>query len=198
MGRRTSAFSGALDELDALDDLPRPAPRTEFVQPPAPATSLPATRAVSKSTITTVPAATTPKAPKARPAAASQATAADATSAPRIGGTRATQVRLSPELASWLSAEAHRSGRTFASVVALAARAQQAALPLEPADLADSGLDVSRRTATASVAITLRLNGAQRELLDDLAVEHATTRSAIVVAALRASRDDPKAQVLST
>lgn len=186
MGRRSSAFSGALDELDSLDDLPRPTPRTGGVTQPAAPASTPQVTAVTKPAASPRPgAATRPRSVPVREPAA-----AGTTGSARIGGTRATQVRLPPELAGWLSAEAHRSGRTFASVVALAAKAQEQALPLEPPDRDDSALDVARRTASATVPITLRLNGAQRELLDNLAAEHTTTRSAIVVAALRASCGD--------
>ncbi len=104
--------------------------------------------------------------------------------AARTGGTRATQVRLPPALADWLSHEAHRSGRT--SVIALAAQTHRQELPLARRNDSDQ-LDVSRRIARATTPVTLRLNGAQRELLDELASQHTTNRSAIVVAALTAA-----------
>jgi predicted DNA-binding protein len=106
--------------------------------------------------------------------------------AARTGGTRATQARLPPALADWLSHEAHRSGRTLASVIALAAQTHRQELPLARRNDSDQ-LDVSRRIARATTPVTLRLNGAQRELLDELASQHTTTRSAIVVAALTAA-----------
>ncbi len=105
-------------------------------------------------------------------------------------GTRATQVRMPPELAQWLGAEARSSGRTLASVVALAARAHAEALGL-PASPPPEQLDVSRPVAAGTVPVTLRLNGVQRQLLDDLAVSHGVTRSAIVNAALRSAADGP-------
>jgi hypothetical protein len=167
MGRRSSAFDGDLEELDALDKLP----------------GLPAGPTGDQS-VPTPPSAAASSPPPARPTRKPRPV--QPASASRAGGTRATQVRLAPALAEWLSVEAHRTGRTLASVVALAAKAHRGSLPLI-VDTSD-GLDVSRRTATVSVPITLRLTGAQRELLDGLAADHATTRSAIVVAALTAAR----------
>lgn len=79
---------------------------------------------------------------------------------------------------------AHSSGRTLASVVALAARAHAESLVL-PEGSPREQLDVSRPVAAGTVPVTLRLNGAQRQLLDDLAATHGVTRSAIVNAALR-------------
>lgn len=167
MGRRSSAFDGDLEELDALDALP----------------GLPAGPIGAKS-VPTPPAALANSPAPTRPTRKPR----PVQSPPVVTtcGTRATQVRLAPALAGWLSAEAHRTGRTLASVVALAAQAHHDSLPLI-VDTSD-GLDVSRRTATVSVPITLRLTGAQRELLDGLATRHCTTRSAIVVAAITAAR----------
>ena len=169
MGRRSSAFDGDLEELDALDTLPG------LPAGPSVAQSLPAPLAPPVSSPAPAPARATREPRPVQPPPASKA-----------GGTRATQVRLAPALAGWLSAEAHRTGRTLASVIALAAQAHHDSLPLV-VDTSD-GLDVSRRTATVSVPVTLRLTGAQRELLDRLATRHCTTRSAIVVAALTAAR----------
>ena len=182
MGRRTSAFAGALEELDGLDSLPglpsrpsAPAPTTD----PAPADHDDGGSHTASST-TAVPAAARRRPAQPAPAAA------------RIGGTRATQVRLPPALADWLNREAHRSGRTLASVIALAAQTHRQDLPLTRNDDSDQ-LDVSRRTARATTPVTLRLNGAQRELLDELASQHTTTRSAIVVAALTAATTNASA-----
>jgi hypothetical protein len=99
-------------------------------------------------------------------------------------GTRATQVRLPPQLAAWLGEEAHRTKKTLSTVVALAAREHRDALLVRRED--PDGLDVSRRVASGTVPVTLRLTGAQRQLLDDIAADHAATRSAVVVAALTA------------
>lgn len=186
MGRRASAFTSSLeslDELDALEDLPLPTP-------PAP------TNAEDAAAEPDSPGATDTdtdrqEAPGERPAVAGGPPEGAGTKRPGTtrsgGGTRATQVRLPPRLASWLSKEAHRSGRTLASVTALAAQAHAGHLPLPEAAGGDDELDVSRRIATATVPVTLRLNGAQRQLLDELAAQHTTTRSAIVVAALSAA-----------
>ena len=73
-----------------------------------------------------------------------------------------------------------------AAVDALAARTHRQELPLTRRNDSDQ-LDVSRRTARATTPVTLRRNGAPRELLDELASQHTTTRSAIVVAALTAA-----------
>lgn len=182
MGRRASAFTSSLDELDALEDLPLPTP-------PAP------TNAEDAAAEPDSPGATDSdsdrQAPGERPAVAGGPPEGAGTKRAGTtlsgGGTRATQVRLPPRLASWLSKEAHRSGRTLASVTALAAQAHAGHLPLPEAAGGDDELDVSRRIATATVPVTLRLNGAQRQLLDELAAQHTTTRSAIVVAALSAA-----------
>jgi len=174
MGRRASAFAGVLDELDGLDNLPgllsrpaAPTPTTDQV-PPDSEDSDTASSAIA------VPAVARCKPARPVPPAAP------------TGGTRATQVRLPPALADWLSHEANRSGRTLASVIALVAQTHQQDLPVAR-DSDSEQLDVSRRTARATTPVTLRLNGAQRGLLDELASQHATTRSAIVVAALTAA-----------
>ena len=175
MGRRTSAFTAELNDLDNLDNLPglSPIEPTPAVQQAPSAAASPASMLVADQ-----PDTPQPRRQRTPP-----------TSPAPVGGTRATQVRLPPVLATWLSEEAHRSGRTLASVVALAAKAHQLTLPLAVPASADE-LDVSRRTATATVPVTLRLNGAQRELLDNLASQHTTTRSAVIVAALTAGRGD--------
>ncbi len=174
MGRRTSAFAGALDELDGLDSLPGLPSR-----PAAPATTTTKAPVANDDNGSDTASPVTAPAVRRKPAPPTPAAA-------RIGGTRATQVRLPPALAAWLSQEAHRSGRTLASVIALAARTHRQDLPLARSGDSDQ-LDVSRRTARATTPVTLRLNGAQRELLDELASQHTTTRSAIVVAALTAA-----------
>ena len=112
------------------------------------------------------------------------ATAPAPGSKPVQSGTRATQVRLPPQLAAWLGEEAHRTQKTLSTVVALAAREHRDALRVRRED--PDGLDVSRRVASGTVPVTLRLTGAQRQLLDEIAAERAATRSAVVVAALTA------------
>lgn len=59
------------------------------------------------------------------------------------------------------------------------------ALPMARED--PDGLDISGRVASGTVPVTLRLTGAQRQLLDEVAAHYFTTRSAIVVAALAAA-----------
>lgn len=169
MGRRASAFAAQLDDLDDLDNLPGL---------PASAEALPPGQAAARKDAVATSAKPQPDRLRTR--------APQPVAKPPAGGTRATQVRLPPDLARWLSEQAHSTGRTLASVVALAAKAHQDALPLAPGQ--PDQLDVSRRTASATVPVTLRLNGAQRQLLDDLAGQHTTTRSAVIVAALTASR----------
>jgi len=97
-------------------------------------------------------------------------------------GTRATHVRLPPPLAVWLGEEAHRTSKTLSTVVALAAREHRGALQVRRED--PDGLEVPCRVASGTVPVTLRLTGAQRQLLDETAVERAATRSAVGVAAL--------------
>ena len=180
MARRASAFANDLAELDNLQSLPLPAvPRAADVpdgQPPAPW----ATPSLMRSVVTASPAGAdalpepTPSDPVEPP------------SAPKAvqSGTRATQVRLPPQLAAWLGEEAHRTKKTLSTVVALAAREHRNSLLVRRED--PDGLDVSRRVASGTVPVTLRLTGAQRQLLDDIAADHAATRSAVVVAALTA------------
>jgi hypothetical protein len=71
-------------------------------------------------------------------------------------------------------------------VIALAARSHRQDLPLTRSGDSDQ-VDVSRRTAHATTPVTLRLNGAQRELLDELASQHTTTRSCLAYVALTLS-----------
>ena len=170
MARRSSAFTDDLAELDKLQTLPLPAATavadTADVQPqPAPAVAL---------------AAESPADPEDSAAAMPSAPG----SKPVQSGTRATQVRLPPQLAAWLGEEAHRTKKTLSTVVALAAREHRDALQVRRED--PDGLDVSRRVASGTVPVTLRLTGAQRQLLDEIAAERAATRSAVVVAALTA------------
>lgn len=171
MTRRSSAFSEDLADLDALQSLPlaAQAPSLSLASPsPAPDSS-------SKQDEQT-PALTEPR-----------ARGADTPTSSSSRGTRATQVRLPPPLASWLSQQAQTSGRTLGTVIALAAKAHAHTLPLpqQPKD----ELDVPRRSASGNVPVTLRLTSVQRQLLDDLASRHQATRSAIVIAALSAARD---------
>jgi hypothetical protein len=168
--RRSSAFSDDLADLDALQALP-----------------LPTSTAPARQTPARVGRDTRPGPDEKYPA---RPTRSGGTALPGDGrGTRATQVRLPPHLADWLSKQAAASGRTLGSVVALAARTHTDRLPLpnQPED----ELDVRRRSASGSIPVTLRLTQAQRHLLDDLAVGHQVTRSAIVVAALTAASAPP-------
>ena len=166
MIRRSSAFSEDLAGLDALQTLPLAAP----TPPPAltPPTPAPDTQSGHDEKSSARPKRT-------------RATAAT----PDSRGTRATQVRLPPQLADWLSQQAYASGRTLGTVIALAAKTHADMLPLQeqPGD----ELDVRRRSASGNVPVTLRLTSAQRQLLDDLAADYHITRSAVVVAALTAA-----------
>ncbi len=89
-----------------------------------------------------------------------------------------------PQLAAWLGEEAHRTKKTLSTVVALAALEHRATLLVRHQD--PNGLDVSRRVASGTVPVTLRLTGVPRQLLDEIAAEQTATRSAVVVAALTA------------
>jgi hypothetical protein len=179
MARRSSAFSRDLAELDNLQALPLPsapeAAEIPDVQPPAPLETPPQLHSVTSS----VAGAEAPR----------ESTADDPAEPPPApkavkAGTRATQVRLPPQLAAWLGEEAHRTKKTLSTVVALAAREHRDTLLVRRED--PDGLDVSRRVASGTVPVTLRLTGAQRQLLDEIAADHAATRSAVVVAALTA------------
>ncbi len=180
MARRASAFANDLAELDNLQSLPLPAvPGAAEVpdgQPPAPSATpsqMPSVTA-SSAGADALPEPT-PSDPAEPPPPAPKAVQS---------GTRATQVRLPPQLAAWLGEEAHRTKKTLSTVVALAAREHRDALLVRRED--PDGLDVSRRVASGTVPVTLRLTGAQRQLLDDIAADYAATRSAVVVAALTA------------
>lgn len=177
MARRASAFANDLAELDNLQALPLPhAPVTADV-PDVPGP--PAVETLALHSVTSPAAAeggpqkpTASDAAKPQPAKAPQA------------GTRATQVRLPPQLAAWLGEEAHRTKKTLSTVVALAALEHRDMLLVPHED--PNGLDVSRRVASGTVPVTLRLTGAQRQLLDEIAADQTATRSAVVVAALTA------------
>ncbi len=179
MARRASAFANDLAELDNLQSLPLPAvPGAAEVpdgQPPAPSATPSQMRSV------TAPAAGADALPEP-----TRSDPAEQPPAPKAvqSRTRATQVRLPPQLAAWLGEEAHRTKKTLSTVVALAAREHRDALLVRRED--PNGLDVSRRVASGTVPVTLRLTGAQRQLLDDIAADHGATRSAVVVAALTA------------
>lgn len=97
-----------------------------------------------------------------------------------------TQVRLPEELLQWLTAQAANRSRTLATVVALAAREFADALSVE-APSAD-GIDVPRHVSFGlTIPVSLRFTPAQLGLVDDLATNRRVTRSAVVVAALRAA-----------
>lgn len=168
MTRRSSAFSEDLADLDALQSLPLAA-----LTPPSPAPG-PSSKQEEQT-----PALTEPR-----------AGGADTLSSSNSRRIRATQVRLPPPLASWLSQQAQASGRTLGTVIALAAKAHANTLPLpqQPED----ELDIPRRSASGNVPVTLRLTSAQRQLLDDLASRYQVTRSAIVVAALTTASDQDR------
>jgi len=185
MVRRSSAFASDLAELDNLQSLPLP-------------TSLDAAFATSADHQAPDPGATPRLSsvagnppepldraePEARPSIAPPPESGTAPAAAR-SGTRATQVRLPPRLASWLGEEAHRTSKTLSTVVALAAKEHRGALQVRRED--PDGLEVFRRVASGTVPVTLRLTGAQRQLLEEIAGEQAATRSAVVVAALHAA-----------
>lgn len=178
MARRASAFANDLAELDNLQALPLPhapgAAEVPDVPVPPPSETLAPLHSVTS--------------PAAGAEAPREPTADEATEPPPVKaaqvGTRATQVRLPPQLAAWLGEEAYRTKKTLSTVVALAAREHRDALLVRHED--SNGLDVSRRVASGTVPVTLRLTGAQRQLLDEIAADHTATRSAVVVAALTA------------
>lgn len=178
MARRASAFANDLAELDNLQALPLPhAPVAADVPdvpvPPASETPAPLHSVTSPAAGAEAPQEPTANdAPEPQPAKAAQA------------GTRATQVRLPPQLAAWLGEEAYRTKKTLSTVVALAALEHRDTLLVPHED--PNGLDVSRRVASGTVPVTLRLTGAQRQLLDEIAADHTATRSAVVAAALTA------------
>lgn len=185
MTRRASAFATDLAELDNLQSLPLPGinPQEDPALPdPASSSELPP-QLQGPTTAThgrQGPAQDPPGAPADTPPVTK----------PLPAGTRATQVRLPPPLAAWLGEEAHRTKRTLSTVVALAAREHRNDLSVRRED--PEGLDVARRVASGTVPVTLRLTGAQRELLDEIAAEYAATRSAVVVAALAAAAALPQ------
>lgn len=166
MTRRSSAFSEDLAGLDALQALPLATPSVLPVltlPSPAPNTQSGQDKSVARPKRTRVMASTPPS-----------------------RGTRATQVRVPPHLAAWLNQQAHASGRTLGTVIALAAKAHAEMLPLQDEQVANE-LDVRRRSASGNVPVTLRLTSAQRQLLDNIAAAYHVTRSAVVVAALTAA-----------
>lgn len=180
MARRASAFASDLAELDNLQSLPLPSstgpsepPDAELPQSPE---SEPQMRSLDSDLERREEQLESERSVAAEP---------PSTAAVVKAGTRATQVRLPPPLAAWLGEEAHRTKKTLSTVVALAAREHRNALAVARED--PDGLDVARRVASGTVPVTLRLTGAQRQLLDDIADEHAATRSAVVVAALVAA-----------
>lgn len=177
MPRRASAFATDLAELDNLHMLPLPSAPQQPETPDAhPSTT---EHPASSTTVSSSPpdAGGQQLPPPDAPAAAAAPKSAQT-------GTRATQVRLPPQLAAWLGEEAHRTKKTLSTVVALAALEHRSTLPVRHED--PDGLDISRRVASGTVPVTLRLTGSQRQLLDEIAGEYAATRSAVVVAALTA------------
>ncbi len=97
-----------------------------------------------------------------------------------------TQVRLPEDLLRWLTVQAAGRSRTLGTVVALAARDFSDTLSLE-APSAD-GLEVPRHASLGpTIPVSLRFTPAQLGVLDELAVAGRVTRSAVVVAALRAA-----------
>lgn len=97
-----------------------------------------------------------------------------------------TQVRLPEELLQWLTAQAANRSRTLATVVALAAREFADALSVETPSA--DGIDVPRHVSFGlTIPVSLRFTPAQLGLVDDLATNRRVTRSAVVVAALRAA-----------
>ncbi len=181
MARRASAFANDLAELDNLQALPLPhAPVTVDVPDSPEVPGLPAGETSALRSVTSSEAA---GGQGPEESTAGEPVATQPVTAPQ-SGTRATQVRLPPQLAAWLGEEAHRTKKTLSTVVALAALEHRATLLVRHED--PNGLDVSRRVASGTVPVTLRLTGAQRQLLDEIAAEQTATRSAVVVAALTA------------
>lgn len=177
MARRASAFANDLAELDNLQALPLPHAPVAAEEPDVPGVA-PSRTPVPVHTGTSAAGAVASRAPTTNDtAAAPPAKLAQA-------GTRATQVRLPPQLAAWLGEEAYRTKKTLSTVVALAALQHRDSLLVRHED--SNGLDVSRRVASGTVPVTLRLTAAQRQLLDEIAADHTATRSAVVAAALTA------------
>lgn len=182
MARRASAFANDLAELDNLQGLPVPnstdapeaTPSDSAPEAPPPLSSDPG-----------IPLE--PSAQAEGEAGPSVGSVPEPRTAPVSvrPGTRATQVRLPPPLAAWLGEEAHRTSKTLSTVVTLAAREHRSALRVRRED--PDGLEVSRRVASGTVPVTLRLTGAQRQFLDEIASEQTTTRSAVIAAALHAA-----------
>lgn len=97
-----------------------------------------------------------------------------------------TQVRLPEDLLRWLTAQASSRSRTLGTVVALAARDFSHSLSLEAPSV--DGLEVPRHASLGpTIPVSLRFTPAQLGLLDELAAGGRVTRSAVVVAALRAA-----------
>lgn len=102
-----------------------------------------------------------------------------------------TAVRLPRDVSKWLSEQAHRQQLTHSSVVAQAILGNRE--ELTPEAPSEDGLLVRRRPRSDSAPITLRFTPAQLELVDGLATEFGCTRSALVLAALRAAMGRPRA-----
>lgn len=107
----------------------------------------------------------------------------------RRSATTQTAVRLPMAVAKWLSDQANRQQLTFSSVIVQSILAHRHTLA--PELPFGDGLLVRRRPRMHSAPITLRLTPAQRQLIDGLAEELGSTRSALVLAALQAAMAGP-------
>lgn len=107
----------------------------------------------------------------------------------RRSGNVQTAVRLPREVAKWLTEQSHRQQVTHSSVVVQAVLAHRESLA--PELPFGDGLIVRRRPRNDSAPITLRFTPAQLELVDGLAQDFGSTRSALVLAALQAAMGRP-------
>ena len=121
---------------------------------------------------------------------ASSATGAVGERSGRRSGNVQTAVRLPRDVSKWLTEQAHRQQLTHSSVVAQAVLANREAL--SPELPFGDGLLVRRRPRSDSAPITLRFTPAQLQLVDGLAQAFGCTRSALVLAALRAAIGRPR------
>jgi len=121
---------------------------------------------------------------------ASSATEAVGERSGRRPGNVQTAVRLPRDVSKWLTEQAHRQQLTHSSVVAQAVLANREAL--SPELPYGDGLLVRRRPRSDSAPITLRFTPAQLQLVDGLAQAFGCTRSALVLAALRAAIGQPR------
>jgi len=225
MARRASAFVQDLDELDALSELPLPGstpsphglgrsggsapddagstipvdgvPPTPTVQPGG--SDNKAMRlfpsALQANTDVKLAPQISESASSAAPDGAGSATSGEPQPAPLR-----TQVRLAPELATWIAQVATRDEITTASVITAAALAPSA--PEEPEGGGRDPLMRVRRTSSPgrnpAVPVTVSFTGAQRRVIDGLATRWDCTRTAVVATVVRAAMTSAPAQITAS